>query len=252
MDAIPAQAMPLPVGLVFGAVGLVLLAVGGRDVWRAVRYRARRPVPVGQLAGRSGRVLVSGVARRADDVLEAPLSGRSCLAYAWRVAESREQRGLDGSIGTWGERGASHRSAVPFLVDDGTGQVLVGPTGARLHLAEERIDDPAAIPDDDGDEEPTLREVADGVLGVRTYDRRFYESRLDEGETVTVRGRVTTADEPLDARRIGISITGGGTVVADATPAAAAARALRRAAVSLGAGLFVLVAVAVFVVLPAL
>lgn len=88
------------------------------------------------------------------------------------------------------------REAVPFLLDDGTGSVLVDPTDASLRLAEVWVADPATRPS----ERPgsTLRDAADDLLGARTYDRSYYESRLDEGETVTVRGRID-ADESLAA-----------------------------------------------------
>jgi len=84
------------------------------------------------------------------------------------------------------------------------------------------------------------RAVVEALSGVGTYDRRCYESRPDEGETVIVRGRVAPNRDPPSARRVGVAITGGGTLVADATPAAAARRALAGAGVPVGVGPFVL------------
>lgn len=84
-----------------------------------------------------------------------------------------------------------------------------------------------------------------GGFGAESWSRRYYESRLDEGETVTVRGRVTGAGEDADDARVragslGVRISGGGTLVEDATPATAARRALKQAAVTGLTGLFVL------------
>lgn len=237
--------MPLPVALAFGAAGAALVLLGVRDVWRALRYRYRRPTPINGLDDRSGRVTVSGVARPADDVLDAPLSGRECLAYAWRTAEFRTMRSLDGSIDNWGQRGRSGRDAVPFVVEDGTGSVLVDPTDAELRLAEEWVRDPVDVPTHRDD--PSYRDLVEDLLGIRTHSVRYYESRLDEGETVTVRGRVAPDDDSFAARRIALSISGSDTLVEDATPGAASGRSLRAAAMSLGSGLFVLAAVAVFV-----
>lgn len=248
MSTVPLQAMPLPVSLAFGAAGAALVLLGVRDVWRALRYRYRRPTQINRLDDRSGRVTVSGVARRADDALTAPLSGRNCLGYAWRTAEFRTMRSLDGSIDNWGERGASGRDAVPFVVEDGTGSVLVDPTNAELRLAEEWVRDPVDAPDLP-DEDPSARDLIEDLLGIRTHSVRYYESRLDEGETVTVRGRVAPDAESFAARRIALSISGSDTLVEDATPGAASGRSLRTAAMSLGSGLFVLAAVAVFVLL---
>lgn len=248
MRLVPLQAMPLPVGVVFGLGGLALLGLAARDSWMVIRYRTRRPVPVGELSDDADRVVVSGVARRADEVVRAPLSGEECLAYAWRVAELQTQRRFDSEIGRWGRRGRSGRGAVPFLVEDGTGSVLVDPDGAEFRLAEEWVRDPVDVPDD----RPSAVDRADDLLGIGTHDRRYYESRLDDGETVTVRGRVGPGGERFVARQVGVSITGGGTLVADATPTAAAGRALRRAALSAGTGLFVLVVVGVFVLVPSL
>lgn len=250
---VPLQAMPPAAVAVLGLIGLALLGLGVREAWRALRYRTRRPVPISELTDRAGgrrRVTVTGVARRGEDTIEAPLTGRECLAYSWRVANLRTMRRLDGRIETWGERGPSGREAVPFVVEDETGRVRVEPEGADLRLAEEWVRDPVDVPDDRADGS-SLRDVVEGALGVETHERRYYESRLDEGETVTVRGRVASGDDPLVARRVGVSLAGG-VLVADATPGGAAGRALRSAAMSAGAGLFVLVVVALFGVLPLL
>ncbi|MFB6305291.1 MAG: GIDE domain-containing protein [Haloferacaceae archaeon] len=244
--AVPLQAMSPVAAAVLVLVGLVLLGLGVRDGWVALRHRTRRVAPVGELAADDGRVVVSGVARRAEATVTAPLSGRACLAYAWRTVEHREQRSLDGTVGTWGQPGRSGREAVPFLVEDWTGTVRVDPEGADVRLAEEWVRDPETVPED----RPRGLDHADDVLGVRAYDRRYYEGRLDEGEPVTVSGRVAPGGDRIVARQVGVSISGDGASITDATPAGSAARAARRAAVSAAAGLLVLGLVALLGLVP--
>ncbi|MFB6307716.1 MAG: hypothetical protein ABEH35_00150 [Haloarculaceae archaeon] len=242
------QTMPVPVGVALGALGIALVLLGLRDGWVALRYRLRRPVRIGDVDADAGRVVVSGIARRADDVIEAPLSGRECLVYAWRSVELRTMRRFDGAIDTWGQRGPADRDGVPFYVEDETGRVLVDPADAELRLAEEWVRDPAAVVPD-VQREGTVRATVEDLLGIRTHEHRYYESRLDDGETVTVRGRVAATDG-ADDRRSDVDGVVRGTVLADATPTAAAGRTLRQAAISVAVGLFVIVAVGAFLVLP--
>ncbi|WP_276260232.1 GIDE domain-containing protein [Haloglomus litoreum] len=235
---LPLQAVPLPVAAIFGGIGLVLVGLALREVWLAVRYRSRRPTPVGDLSEASGTISVTGIARRADDLVTAPITRRDCLAYGWRVTDLRTVRGFDGSIETRTSEVGRGRDSVPFVVEDETGSVRVDPEGAEFRLAEEWVADPEGDPVDRADVLAGL-----GSLGGEARARRYYESRLDEGETVTVRGRVTT-DDSLAASRLGVRITGGGIVVEDATPGAAARRAVRRALYSGLSGLFMLVVLA--------
>ncbi|WP_255197102.1 GIDE domain-containing protein [Halorarius litoreus] len=234
----PLQVLPLPVVAIFGGMGGLLVLLALREVWLAVRYRSLRPTPIGELTEASGQVLVHGVAERVDRTVTSPLTEQDCLAYAWRASDLRTVRGVDGSVETRRSHVGSGRDAVPFEVTDDTGSVLVDPAGAELRLAEAWVRDPVSDPQGRGD-------VLTGVdpFGGEGRAREYYESRLDDGETVTVRGRVT-ADDALSARRLGVRITGGGTLIDDGTPGAAARRALRRAAYSGLSGLFVLVVLA--------
>lgn len=232
------QVIPLPVAGLFGVIGVVLVGLALREVWLAARYRTRRPTPIGELTETSGRVTVNGIARRQEDSLTAPITRQECLAYAWRVTALRTIRSLDGSVETRTANIGSGRDAVPFVIEDVTGSVLVDPTGAQLRLAELWIDDPVGDPTDRVD-------VLTGSdpFGGEERVRRYYESRLDAGETVTVRGWVTGANA-LVAGRLGVQITGGNTLIEDTTPGAAAGRALRRALYSGASGLFMLVVLA--------
>ena len=93
---------------------------------------------------------MTGVARRADGAPTAPFTGRDCLAYGWHVEAVAVERGPDGARFRRDvvDRG---REVAPFLVDDGTGTVLVDPPGADLRLAEAWVEDYAPDPAGRGD-----------------------------------------------------------------------------------------------------
>lgn len=232
----PLQTEALVAVGVVALVGVVLVGIAVREVVVGLRYRRRRPTPIGDLGDASGRVTVTGVARRVEDLVRAPVTRTECLAYTWRVSDLRTERGLDGSIRTRRHDVGQGRDSTAFLVADDTGSVRVDPTGAEFRLAESWVADPVGDPVD----RPDVLTGADPVGG-GARAREYYEARLDEGETVTVRGRVRPdADGPVTARQVGVVISGGGTLVDDATPGAAARRAFRQAAYAGLTGLFVL------------
>jgi len=71
---------------------------------------------------------VAGVARPLGQrVLEAPLSGRSCLYYSIALVELRPNNFL--------RRLATEQESVPFLLEDGTGRALIDPEHARFSCA---------------------------------------------------------------------------------------------------------------------
>ena len=238
VPSLPLQ-LPLPAALVFAGIGLFLLGAGLREAVRALGLRRTRPTPISALDAADGRVVVTGVARRADRSLTAPFTGRDCLAYGWHVEAVAVERGPDGARFRRDvvDRG---REAAPFLVDDGTGTVLVDPAGADLRLAEAWVEDYTPDPADRGD----LVFEQGAIPGGERYDPHYYEARLDEGETVTVHGTVRADAEGLRAGRIGIRIAGRGTLVSDVDDRTAARRSLRAAAVSIVLGVIVLAALA--------
>ncbi|MBX0322898.1 hypothetical protein EGH21_07620 [Halomicroarcula sp. F13] len=83
--------------LIVGGIGLFLLGAGLREAYLTVRLWRRRAVPIGDLGEASGTVTVTGRAERIDETRRAPLSGRDCLAYAWRIVGLRTVRGFDGA-----------------------------------------------------------------------------------------------------------------------------------------------------------
>ncbi|MFB6171272.1 MAG: GIDE domain-containing protein [Haloarculaceae archaeon] len=233
------SAAPLPALGIVAVVALFALGTGLREGLRARRLRVTRPTPVAGLAGATGRVVVSGVVRRAEGAVRAQFTGRDCLACTWRVTGLRTIRGSDGSVRTEQREVDRGQQVVPFLVEDTTGRVLVDPAAADLRLAEAWLDDYAA---DDGPE------PADGGLpapGGEARHRRYYEARLGEGETVVVHGTVSPDEESVLAGRVGVRVGGSGTLISDTDPGTAAGQALRAAAYATAVGLLALALLAV-------
>ncbi len=132
--------------------------------------------------------------------LVAPITGRTCVSFDAVVLVDRDgpphvvARGLRGT---------------PFIVDDGTGRILVDPRGAFIHVIYDKSQvgplDPAKVAD------PELL----APLGTNTKGLRFDEGVLAIGEHVAVSGLVSragsAADDPVYRRLAAteLRLTGG-------------------------------------------
>lgn len=207
--------------LIVGGIGLFLFGAGLREAYLAIRLWRRRAVPIGELDSASGTVTVAGRAERIDETVRAPLTGRDCLGYAWRIVGLRTVRGLDGRVEQSFHQLGRGQEAVRFRLGDDSGSVVVDPAGATLRLNEEHVADPLRDPIDRG-------EVS--LTGV-THDgpRQYYEARIDDGETIVVQGSVRPSEEPrLDVEKIGLQLSGRGLYIADTDRS----HAIRRSAVA--------------------
>lgn len=182
--------------------GLLLLwrGFGGRRA--AIRVGDTSTSRIASLA--AGEIRITGVVEPAEVTITSRLQGRECVWYRSRVTTAGDE----------GRRILDEERAVGFRVTDGTGSIRVFPRGARVD-APVRLDEEdsafgeppttvtmrpssafdsqitgdrdAAIaalltvrqpePDDDGD-----------PFGSGERGRRYEESRLDVGDTVTVVG----------------------------------------------------------------
>ncbi|MBX0287375.1 GIDE domain-containing protein [Haloarcula salinisoli] len=87
------------------------------------------PLPVAQLHGHRGPVEIEGQAVEGDDgTVESPLTGTRCLAYSYKL----EEYVREGGNRKWATVGAG-MDGVEFVVDDGTGRVVVDPNGADIN-----------------------------------------------------------------------------------------------------------------------
>ena len=176
------------------AVAGYLLFVGGRELRTVYHILRNDPLPVRDLHGRRGPVEIEGRAVEGDDgTVEAPFTGSRCLAYTYEVEELRSS----GKSESW-QTLDTGMDGVDFVVDDGTGRVLVNPDGADIHLESHSVTVPAGteLPD-------RLAEYVAATDAVDPQDRtvnllvtelnvgnrqRFTERRLDVGEDVYIYG----------------------------------------------------------------
>ena len=179
------------------AAGGYFLLAGGRRLRTVVHILRNDPLPVRDLHGHRGPVEIEGRAVAGDDgTVEAPFTGSRCLAYTYAVEELRSQGSGDG----W-ETVDSGMGGVDFVVDDGTGRVVVDPSGADIHLESHSVTVPAGteLPDRLADYvaatdgvDPQNRTVNLLVTEINVGNKqRFTERRLDVGETVYVYGQAT-------------------------------------------------------------
>lgn len=117
-----------------GAVGwAVLLALGGcaalvvaQRAWHRARLVEDTPTSLVRSAAQ-GFVRLEGTARlMPGEPIRAPLSGRACVWWRYRIEEQR------GSDNRW-RRVEGDTSSAHFELADSTGAVLVDPEGAELH-----------------------------------------------------------------------------------------------------------------------
>lgn len=185
--------------------GLALLAVGAAGVVYGRRRRRERAViestpTTDVLRITPGPVEVAGTARPAGDgPIRAPFTDEAALVAEWEIEEYEEA----GKHSGWRTVGSGVVST-PFLVDDGTDEVLVRPGDARVEI-ETRTEPTVEV---SGQEEPPepIREFlaleatpgpSDEPLiesldwGQKEGDRRYDQHLIRPGEEVYVHGTAT-------------------------------------------------------------
>ena len=132
-----------------------------------------------------GMVEVKGQALEGapEFVLSAPFSGKDCLAYMYEVQEY-EQRGKNSSWVTV-DNGVSDQR---FLVDDGTGEVVVDPRGADFEFEDKKV----YRVDSTEDANKNIREFVGDKGGpgglIFENDRKYIEWIITPEEDVYVNG----------------------------------------------------------------
>jgi hypothetical protein len=168
------------------------------------------------LADRPDRACFTGTVVEAEDggTVEAPFSGRRAVALAYQVLEE-ESSGLwwlGFPFGTMTSFEPIDGGAVanPFLLDDGSGQVRVDPSGATFRLdpdttigvkggdtPPERIRRYIDSNDDVNDEDVSVNlGIVDWGVGT---DRRYVERRVEPGDEVLVCGGTRDARGAIGA-----------------------------------------------------
>lgn len=247
---------------VFLLVGLAMFGGGLRSLWTAYRIHSGTTAATMAVAS-GGPVDVEGEARVHEETLEAPFTGRDCLAYDYQVEEYHPDD--DGSNWTTVDSGSD---GVPFLLDLDRGTVFVDPAEAVVDVGDDR--DRTTV---DGGTEPPERiaqflaaeeslESENRSLDLRIAEldygdrRRYTEHVLSPGETTYVSGvgrghtEASTTLPRAASAVVGPPDDGGGLLarlrrrldpltfyVADAPKGVAAKRRLFRAAILLLFGL---------------
>ena len=195
-------------------VALVLVAFGVRELSLAYRILSRDPDRVLD-APKGGPIELVGTVGPEGATLRSPFTDAECVAYEYEVTEKRtrtQTTGKSTTTQTYWETIASGREAVPFRLEDDTGEVLVDPAGADLQLDAEhtiRVEGGTEPPEviaryirDDERVDDQNRSLDHHQFELHTgNDRRFVERRLDVGEPVHVLGvaRYAVVGAPVQA-----------------------------------------------------
>lgn len=141
-----------------------------------------------------GYVELRGSVEPVENPLESPFTGTACVACEYAVKEERSSQ--HGTNWTTIESGSG---IVPFRLDDGSGSVLVEPTGSDLRLERDdriEVDGGTAPPPKVQEyiERTEDVECENETLDLRVIelatgsDRRYVEKRLDAGAEAHVLG----------------------------------------------------------------
>lgn len=116
------------------------LALGVLALYGAVhKYRQTmlvRDTPTSKIRSLAmGPVEIKGTAQKHEEILTSPFSDEECVAYTYSI--NKYTQDSDGNS-DWNTAEAG-KKAVPFLIDDGTGRVLVEPEGAEMEMTENNM-----------------------------------------------------------------------------------------------------------------
>jgi hypothetical protein len=173
-------------------LGLAVVAVAlfwWFDAKRRVLRRLRR-VPVRSIrdlmAGSDGRVI--GSVCEHETTLKAPLSGRRCVYYSVivRAKSGKHWRTI-----------IEEGRGVPFVLEDGSGRVLIDPVRAEVALDFDRHGTSGTFDDADPTEEAFLRRHAESSKGlIFNRSMRYQEAVIEVGELLVALGTIRRARGP--------------------------------------------------------
>lgn len=173
-----------------GALALGLLATRAATLTLRARIRSARtePVPTSEVTPGGYVEAVGRIDETVSETIQAPLSGKDCVAYGYRIrqSESNEWQVAEGGGAT--EFVLSSRSGGSVAVDPGdtspdTEWELVAETAEGESLPEQHQKAIESHPHLDTDARPEF--LADGAAGPRQY----YERRIESGEQLHVYGK---------------------------------------------------------------
>lgn len=180
-----------PIGWVFlvlfglaVVVGPFLMLLGGRKLRQAFRIFTNDPVGAGDAHLEDGIVEVEGTAQTFEETLTGKYTDKTALAQSWKRERKQEREQDDGSTSTKWVKHKSGSDAVPFLVADETGEVVVDAGSASISIPMRQLK-----------EHP-------GMFKRRNRERnrryRDYEGRIEPGDDVHVYGQVRNTAQEAD------------------------------------------------------
>ncbi|RQG94215.1 GIDE domain-containing protein [Natrarchaeobius chitinivorans] len=162
--------------------GPLLMVVGGKKLQQAFSVFTNEPVGAGEVHLEDGIVEVEGTAQRFEKTLTGKYSNETALAQSWKRERKQEREQDDGSTNTTWTTVNRGSNAVPFLVEDDTGAVVVDARSADLSISTSRI--------------RRRRRLLPWRKSRKNRRYREYEGRIEPGDGVHVYGQVTsTAQE---------------------------------------------------------
>jgi len=192
-------------GLALGAVGVLVLAVSARYVWRATAVLRASDVDTIDTLDPGTLVRVSGTIQSIENPITAPFSGTDCAALRYAV----EERRLSPYLLPWFVTIHERTVARPFTLRTATSSIAIAEPARTVTLDRAVV---ATIPSDADLPEGVARfhrsvsaapgrtiwRDPPGFLAGLTKalsfgTRRYLEQRAGESDTVTVVGRVTAA-----------------------------------------------------------
>lgn len=242
--------------VVFVVVGLYAMHRGRNERARSERIAETETATIRDL--QPGTAEVKGTARPANDasVVASPITGEEAVA-TYVEMEEWETGGEGG--GNW-ETKHEERTAVPMVVDDGTGEVRVElPTDGELNVEQTRW----KVGSGDEPPEPVEQylEGADGIAEASRYEvgalsvgerRRYSEGVIEPGEGVYVLGVAREAESDWGERNYVIDDTtaSGDFILSDKSEEELIREGKRSGLVYLGFGAVLVVAGVLGTVIP--
>lgn len=173
-----------PSDSLFWILTFAFAAVGGG--WLSLRWlriaRAIEDTPTSRIrSAAQGYVELAGRCRALDGTQNlAPLTQRPCVWWQFRIQQKAESSMRGNRRQSW-KTINSGRSELPFLLDDGTGQCIVQPTGAEVLTGE-------STTWYGGTPWPT-QAVGASLLRPQQHRYRYVEERIYEHEQVCLLGQ---------------------------------------------------------------
>ena len=185
-------------GSIFVVVGLLLVNQGQKERAKSDRIAETETTPIRQLT--PGTVEIKGEARPVEEasLVQSPITRTESLATHVEV-EEYESSGEHG--GSWKTKHEDQQS-VPFVVDDGTGEVRVelSPDGnLNVEVTQTKVgsgDEPPEMIERYLERDDAIGEASRGSIGPLSYGdrRRYSEGMIEPGEEIYVLGRAREED----------------------------------------------------------